>query len=241
MSRRHVDSRPRVGAHLLISSARHGGCDVDMETSKRNPTIRSTQANAHAQHSDENTALLNTSAAAPDTTTTKDGYRSSLALRISAAMYSFFVLGLFTSSIGVILTPVARYYTLSDIKVSILFLVGPAAYICAAQANSYIHARYGQRGIAFLAPLLHFVAALAIASHPRFALLLPAIGIAFVGHGLLDGSWCAWAAAMPNANRISGLLHGSFSVGAAVGPAVASAIMDGGRRPWWLWYWILVS
>jgi len=57
---------------------------------------------------------------------------------------------------------------------------------------------------------------------------------------MLDGSWCAYAAGMENAGFVSGLLHGSFSVGAAVGPFFAGALMEKGME-WWVWYYGMVS
>jgi hypothetical protein len=59
----------------------------------------------------------------------------------------------------------------------------------------------------------------------------------FMGTGLLDGSWCAWAGSMDNANTISGLLHGSFSVGAAIGPVLANLLAE---IKWYYWYYLLV-
>lgn len=59
---------------------------------------------------------------------------------------------------------------------------------------------------------------------------------------------------MENANTVSGLLHGSFSVGAAVGPVVAGLMLEGakgrgnveggggeGAGEWYSWFWVLVS
>ena len=164
----------------------------------------------------------------------------SLYFRIGAAMYSFAVLGLFTSSIGAMLQPLSKHYHLTDIHVSIIFLVGPVGYIIAAQSNDFIHSKFGQRGIAVAGPIFHVLAALAIATHPPFPLVLAAFTFVALGTGLLDGSWCAWAANMENANTISGLLHGSFSVGAAIGPFLVGVIMEAAKRPWYEWYFILV-
>jgi fucose permease len=66
--------------------------------------------------------------------------------------------------------------------------------------------------------------------------------IATFGTGLLDASWCAWAGGMgERANTVSGMLHGSFSVGAAVGPSLAGTLIGTTNRPWWDWYYLLVS
>jgi fucose permease len=167
---------------------------------------------------------------------------NALVLRIGAAMYSFIILGLFTSSLGVMLPHLESYYHLTDIHVSLIFLVGPIGYIVAAQSTDLVHRRFGQRGIASVGPLFHLVAAVIISTHPSFWMVLMGCAIVTFGTGLLDASWCAWAGGMgERANTVSGMLHGSFSVGAAVGPSLAGALMGTGNRPWWNWYYLLVG
>ncbi|KAJ9131825.1 MFS general substrate transporter [Pleurostoma richardsiae] len=155
-------------------------------------------------------------------------------------MLSFFVLGLFTSTIGVIIPLIEGYYNLTDIQVSVIFLVPPIGYVLAAQLNGLIHLRFGQRGIAIIGPLFHLVFAGGAAVHPPFLVLLLAVAAGSFGAGLVDASWCAWAAGLENANAISGLLHGSYSVGAAAGPFFAGSFLSAGHRPWYHWYYVLV-
>jgi fucose permease len=163
------------------------------------------------------------------------------ALKTAATMFSFFILGLFIASTGVMLPHLMSHYSISDLEVSTLFLVMPAGYILAASSNSFLHSRFGQRGVAVLGPLLHIISAVAVAFKPRsFAAIVAGWGIMALGTGLLDASWCAHAASQPNANKISGFLHGSFSAGAAVGPFVVGSLMAKGVQ-WSTWYWVLVS
>jgi fucose permease len=163
----------------------------------------------------------------------------SLALKIGAAMVSFTSLGLFNSSIGAVLPLISRYYSLTDLHVSLLFLASPLGYIFAAQFSDAIHRRFGQRGIAVIGPFFQLVATFMIALHPRFGWVLVAFALQGLGMGLLDGSWCAWAGSMEKANTISGLLHGSYSVGGAAGPFLVTTITTN-ARPWYLCYYILV-
>lgn len=162
-------------------------------------------------------------------------------LRIGAAMYSFAFLGLFASSIGVMLQPLIQQYSLSDLHVSLVFVMGPVGYIFAAQFSSLMHWNFGQRGVAILAPALHLVGVLVIATHPPFAIVLLAFAATAFGAGFLDGSLCAWAATVPNANFVTGMLQGSYSVGAAVGPFLAGTVLPAWGRPWYDWYYVLVS
>ncbi|KAH7324686.1 major facilitator superfamily domain-containing protein [Stachybotrys elegans] len=153
---------------------------------------------------------------------------SSRNLMIAASMFSFAVIGVFVSTIGVILPFIQDYYQLNDTQVSLVFLAGPVGYVMAARLNHAIHVNLGQRGIAVIGPLVEVVAALITALHPPFPALLMSFALGGFGYGLLDGSWCAWAAVMDRANFVSGLLHGSFSAGAGFGPIMAAQLLEGG-------------
>jgi fucose permease len=163
-----------------------------------------------------------------------------LVLKIAAAMYSFVTLGLFNSSIGAVLPLLSHHYGLTDLQVSCIFLAGPIGYIFAAQCSDAIHYRFGQRGIAVIGPVFQIIATSIAASHPSFGLVLVAFAFQGLGTGLLDGSWCAWAGSMEKANTISGLLHGSYSVGGAIGPFFVGVLSEK-KRPWYIWYSILVG
>jgi fucose permease len=163
----------------------------------------------------------------------------SLSFKIAAAMVSFSTLGLFNSSIGAVLPLISQHYSLTDLHVSLLFLAGPIGYIGAALYSDTIHHRFGQRGIALVGPVLQIIATALIALHLRFEWVLFAFAVQGLGTGLLDGSWCAWAGSMEKANTISGMLHGSYSVGGAAGPFLVTLITTKGH-PWYIWYSVLV-
>jgi fucose permease len=163
------------------------------------------------------------------------------ALRIGAAMYSFAALGLVVSTVGVMLQPLSQHYSLNDLHVSLIFIVGPVGYVIAAQLSDLVHRTWGQRGIAILAPTLHILGALAIAPHPPFGVVLVAFAAISLGIGFLDGSLCAWAATVSNANTASGMLQGAFSLGAAAGPFFAGTVLPAWNKPWYDWYYVLVS
>jgi fucose permease len=168
-----------------------------------------------------------------------DKAESTVILKIAATMLSFSTLGLFNSSIGAILPIISRDYAQTDLRVSLLFLAGPIGYIIAAQCSNKIHHLFGQRGIAAVGPILQIIATTSIATRPNFEILLLAFAVQGLGTGLLDGSWCAWAGSMEKANTVSGMLHGSYSVGGAAGPFFVALIVSH-QKPWWLWYYVLV-
>ncbi|PVH73797.1 MFS transporter-like protein [Cadophora sp. DSE1049] len=190
----------------------------------------------------EESPLLGDSESSSTPTVTQDvNPHPRMTLRICAAMYSFAFLGLFTSSIGVMLQPLTRHYSLTDIHVSLVFVVGPVGYIIAAQLSSPVHWKLGQRGVTVIAPTLHILGVLLIATHPPFPLVLVAFAAVALGAGFLDGSLCAWAATVHNANTVTGMLQGSYSVGAAIGPVLAGTVLPAWSRPWYDWYYVLVA
>ncbi|KAI1499516.1 MFS transporter-like protein [Biscogniauxia marginata] len=159
-----------------------------------------------------------------------------------AGMFSFANMGLFLSSIGVLLPHLSDYYGLTDTQVSLIFLSGPAGYLIAAQMNHLVHARLGRIGVAVIGPLFHIVTGLGGAVHPPFTVFLIAWSVGCFGTGLLDGSLCTWAGTHDNVNVASGLLHGSFSVGAGLGPFLAGTLIASTKQGrWYYWYYLLLS
>ncbi|EFQ35140.1 major facilitator superfamily transporter [Colletotrichum graminicola M1.001] len=163
-----------------------------------------------------------------------------IGVKVAATAWSFIVLGLFVSTIGVIIPHLQQDYQLDDIHVSSIFLVGPLGYCFASSLSNRIHRRLGQRGIAIIGPACHFFYAATGALHPPFSMFLVSVGIGSFGMGLLDGSWCAWVAGLKNANTLSGILHGSFSIGAAICPYIAGILFSENNGLWYQWFYVLV-
>lgn len=168
--------------------------------------------------------------------------------RILATVFSFLVLGAIISTPGVILPHLEAHYQLDDVHASLIFLVAPLGYLIGAWLNHPIHKRLGRRGIAVIAPICQvvFTGTAAIFHDPQrggFALFLVATVVGNIGNGLLDGSWCAWAGGLGGhrTNTIQGLLHGSFSVGAGLGPFLAGTMFTVAKAPWWVWYYVLLG
>ncbi|KAJ1323346.1 MFS transporter FHS family glucose/mannose:H+ symporter [Microdochium nivale] len=163
-------------------------------------------------------------------------------LRIAAAMLSFAVMGLLVSTVGLMLPSLERHYHLDDAHVSAIFVVAPLGYLIATLLTRRAHASLGRRGIAVVGPALQLVSALGAGSHPAsYGVFLALLGVGSLGVGLLDGAWCAWAGGMANANTVSGLLHGSFSAGAGLGPLLGGLLMTAGGREWFVWYYVLAG
>lgn len=171
--------------------------------------------------------------------------------KLAATLVSFAVLGLLVATPGVILPHLEDHYRLNDAQASWIFLVAPVGYLLGAWLNDRIHRRLGQRGIALIAPLFQAAFAVTAATATArarghaggFAVFLAATVVGNVGNGLLDGAWCAWAGGLPGAQRntVQGLLHGTFSLGAGLGPVLAETLFSVAQTPWWTWYYVVLG
>lgn len=168
-------------------------------------------------------------------------------VKLLATTCSFVLLGFIISTPGVVLPHLEEHYQLNDIHASLIFLVAPVGYLLGARLNVPIHRRLGQRGIALLAPICQIIFTGIISTFHNlqkagFPLFLVATVVGNVGSGLLDGSWCAWAGGLggKRTNTVQGLLHGSFSVGAGLGPFLAGTMFSVWKWPWWTWYHFLL-
>lgn len=169
------------------------------------------------------------------------GYR--FIVKLLATLCSFVLLGFIISTPGVVLPHLEEHYHLNDLHASLIFLVAPVGYLVGARLNVPIHRYMGQRGIALIAPVCQviFTGLVSTFHNPQragFPVFLLATVVGNVGSGLLDGSWCAWAGGLggKRTNTVQGLLHGSFSVGAGLGPFLAGTMFSVWELPWWTWY-----
>jgi fucose permease len=124
--------------------------------------------------------------------------------------------------------------------VSLIFLTPFAGYSIAAITNSRIHMRFGQRGIAIIAPICHIVTYIILALHPPYPVLVVCNLVSGFGNGLVDACFCAWVGVMDKTNTIQGFMHGCYSIGALFAPLIATAMVTNGL-PWYYYYYVMVS
>lgn len=124
--------------------------------------------------------------------------------------------------------------------ISLVFLSPFLGYSIAALLNSKIHLRWGQLGVAVIAPTCKIIAYAVVCAHPPY----PALPIIFMvsgfGNGLEDGGWNAWIGNMENANELLGLLHGAYGLGATISPLIATAMVTKGNLQWYCFYYLMV-
>ncbi|THZ21746.1 MFS general substrate transporter [Aureobasidium pullulans] len=161
--------------------------------------------------------------------------------RVSVTFWSLAVTGMNDASYGPLLPYLESYYDLSYVIVSLVFLSPFVGYTLSALINNSIHMKFGQRGVAFIAPTAHLIAYIIICLHPPYPVLVVAFILAGFGNGLVDSAWNAWIGAMQNANEILGLLHGSYGAGATIAPLIATSMISKAGLPWYSWYYVMIG
>ncbi|TQV98361.1 Major facilitator superfamily transporter [Cordyceps javanica] len=161
--------------------------------------------------------------------------------RMAFAFVSFIVAGMNDAAIGPLLPYLEDYYGLGKTVISLIFLTPFLGYSVAAFTNARIHVRFGQRGIAIMAPLCHIITYAVLASHPPYPVLIVVNAISGFGNGLTDACFCAWVGAMDKANTIQGFLHSCYSLGALFSPLIATSMVVKAGLPWFNFYYIMIS
>jgi fucose permease len=154
---------------------------------------------------------------------------------------SFFILGMNDASPGALIPYLERYYDLSYTVVSLIFLSPCVGYSLAAALNNSIHRQFGQRGIAFIAGMCHLITYLTFSLHPPWPVIVVFFIFAGFGNGLADAGWCAWTGNMVSANKVQGFLQSFYSLGATISPLIATELVVNRKKPWYTWYYVMVS
>ena len=203
-------------------------------------SLRSFQSSRQGYESDRNETL-------PSPTTANGGqlelwYSPRINLyRVGATFWAFLIMGMNDATYGAIIPYLERYYDLSYVIVSLIFLSPFVGYNVAALLNNTVHLKFGQRGVALLGPLCHVIAYVVICVHPPYPVLVVVFILAGLGNGLEDSGWNAWIGAMANANEVLGFLHAFYGLGATIAPLIATTMITKGNLPWYYWYYIMVA
>ncbi|KAI9724052.1 MAG: hypothetical protein M1812_000770 [Candelaria pacifica] len=161
--------------------------------------------------------------------------------RTFVTFLSFTVMGMNDAAYGALIPYLQTYYNLRYIVISLIFLSPLVGYVLAALTNNAIHMKFGQRGIAFIAPGAHLLAYILICIHPPYPVLVLAFMLAGFGNGVEDAAWNAWIGNMANANELLGFLHGFFGLGGTLSPLIATTMITKGHLPWYSFYYLMVG
>ncbi|PQE31527.1 hypothetical protein CJF32_00011274 [Rutstroemia sp. NJR-2017a WRK4] len=156
--------------------------------------------------------------------------------RVGASFWGFLTIGMNDGSYGL-----ETYYNLTYTIISLIFLSPFLGYTLASIVNDSMHVRFGQRGIAILAPLCHFISYIALATHPPYAVLVVMFIVIGFGNGLVDAAWCAWIGNMADANQVSGFLQACYSLGGTIAPLIAAGLLAKAGLPWWVFYYVMIA
>jgi hypothetical protein len=155
--------------------------------------------------------------------------------RYLATLFTFIVMGMNDAAYGVspnfyswadapthisqaLIPYLEPYYNVTYTVISLVFLAPFVGYSAAALLNNKIHMRWGQLGVAVIAPSCKILAYVVTCVHPPYPVLPVIFMLAGFGNGLEDGGWNAWIGNMQNANELLGFLHGAYGLGATISP-----------------------
>ncbi|KAH8892602.1 MFS general substrate transporter [Thozetella sp. PMI_491] len=161
--------------------------------------------------------------------------------RTLACFWSFLVVGMNDGSYGALIPFLEPYYDLNYTVVSLIFLSPFAGYGIASAVNNLVHVHFGQRGVAFMAPLCHIVPFLVISFHPPFPVLVIMYIFVGFGNGLTDAAWCTFIGQMANEHQVSGVLQACYALGATVAPLIATAMVTNGGLGWYDFYYVMLG
>ncbi|UNI16615.1 hypothetical protein JDV02_003039 [Purpureocillium takamizusanense] len=161
--------------------------------------------------------------------------------RLGAAFWCFLVMGANDSAYGPLIPYLEKYYDLTYIVVSLVFLSPFIGYVASALLNNTLHHKFGQRGVALICASSHLAAYAVIAAHPPYIVLVFAFILAGFGNGVADAAWNAWVGNLANSSELLGFLHALYGVGGVVSPLVATTLITKANLPWYTFYYIMIG
>ncbi|KAM5354062.1 hypothetical protein ACJ41O_000712 [Fusarium nematophilum] len=168
-------------------------------------------------------------------------YPRSNLFKIGATFWSMMVTGANDAAYGALIPYLEKYYDLSYVVVSLIFLSPFVGYILAAALNNTLHMRIGQRGIGVAAGICHLAAYIVISQHPPYPVLVFVYALAGFGNGIADAAWNAWTGNLARANETLGFLHAFYGIGGTISPLIATSMIAEGNLPWYTFYYIMIG
>ncbi|KAH7397716.1 major facilitator superfamily domain-containing protein [Cadophora sp. MPI-SDFR-AT-0126] len=161
--------------------------------------------------------------------------------RYLAANFGFIIMGMNDAAYGALIPYLEEYYDINYTVISLVFLAPFVGYSAAALLNNKVHMRFGQLGVAIIAPTCKILAYVVTCVHPPYPVLPVIFVLSGFGNGLEDGGWNAWIGNMENANELLGFLHGAYGLGASISPLIATAMVTKGNLQWYTFYYIMLG
>ncbi|OLN96117.1 Bypass of stop codon protein 6-like protein 2 [Colletotrichum chlorophyti] len=156
--------------------------------------------------------------------------------RICAVFWSLMVMGANDASYGL-----GKYYDLPYSFISLIFLAPFVGQTLSAILNTNLHESIGQRGIAIVCSGCHLAAYVAISFHPPYPALVFIYMMAGLGTGIGDAAWNCWIGSLADSNKIIGLMHACYGLGAILGPITATVMVTRANLPWHVFYYFMAG
>ncbi|CAL3962525.1 unnamed protein product [Diplocarpon coronariae] len=158
------------------------------------------------------------------------------AYRYLSALFTFVIMGMNDAAIGL-----EDYYDVNYTIISFVFLASFISCSAVAFLNNRIHMRFGQLGVAIIAPTCKIVTYVVISIHPPYPVLPVITLLSSFGSSLQDGALNAWIGNMESANEMLGLLHGAYGLGAVISPIVATAMVAKAGLQWYTFFYVMLG
>ncbi|KAI6714917.1 major facilitator superfamily transporter [Diplocarpon mali] len=163
------------------------------------------------------------------------------AYRYLSALFTFVIMGMNDAAIGALIPYLEDYYDVNYTIISFVFLASFISCSAVAFLNNRIHMRFGQLGVAIIAPTCKIVTYVVISIHPPYPVLPVITLLSSFGSSLQDGALNAWIGNMESANEMLGLLHGAYGLGAVISPIVATAMVAKAGLQWYTFFYVMVG
>lgn len=134
---------------------------------------------------------------------------------------------------------IEHFYDITDGPTSLIFPTVAAGYLFGAWVLQRILNVSGWRGVAISSPFFRCLSASLLSAGLPFPFAVAAYLVQGFGLGLSDCGFCAWGSKVPYANVVQGMMHGSFSAGAVLGPIFVTSITRKGFE-WYTFYRLVV-
>ncbi|KAL4958108.1 MFS general substrate transporter [Aspergillus filifer] len=161
--------------------------------------------------------------------------------RVLTTFWVFLIMGSNDAAYGALLPYLQKYYNISHMVVSVVFISPLVGYVLAALVNNKLHVTLGQRGVAVIAPICHLIGYILACIHPPYPVLVIAYIFAGTANGLHEAAWNTYIGNMEKSSEILGMLHGIYGLGAVISPLVATDLVTKLNVGWWYFYFFMIG
>ena len=160
--------------------------------------------------------------------------------RLLSACLMNFGNGLNDAAPGALIPYMEKDYKIGYAIVSLIFVTNAVGFIAAAPVNQLLQARLGRAKTLVLAESIMAAAYIMLVCRPPFPVVV--VSFLFLGLGIATNLAPnnVFSANLANATTALGCLHGSYGIGATIGPLMATALVTH-NHPWSTFYFISLS